>query len=74
MSNEVSIFKNRDVAVAGKKSPSALTQTLIKAGSKLKRISPRNGMFVRVVNGDVAGKLKEGQPRLKKIQLRLNLR
>lgn len=58
MSNEVSIFKNRDVAVAGKKSPSALTQTLMKAGSKLKRISPRNGMFVRVVNGDVAGKLK----------------
>lgn len=30
----------------------------MKAGSKLKRISPRNGMFVRVVNGDVAGKLK----------------
>lgn len=58
MSNEVSIFKNRDVAVAGKKSPSALTQTLMKQGSKLKRISPRNGMFVRVVNGDVAGKLK----------------
>ncbi len=58
MSNDISIFKNRDVAVAGKKSPSALTQSLMKAGSKLKRISPRNGMFVRVVNGDVAGKLK----------------
>jgi hypothetical protein len=58
MSNDISIFKNRDVAVAGKKAPSALTQSLMKAGSKLKRISPRNGMFVRVVNGDVAGKLK----------------
>lgn len=58
MSNDVSIFKNRDVAVAGKKAPSALTQSLMKAGSKLKRISPRNGMFVRVVNGDTAGKLK----------------
>lgn len=58
MSNEISIFKNRDVALAGKKTPSALTQSLMKAGSKLKRISPRNGKFVRVVNGDVAGKLQ----------------
>ena len=58
MSNEVSIFKSRDVAVTGKKAPSALTQSLMKGGSKLKRISPRNGMFVRVVNGDTAGKLK----------------
>ena len=55
MSNEVSIFKNRDVAVAGKKAPSALTQSLMKA-TRMKRISPRNGKFVRVVNGDVAGK------------------
>lgn len=58
MTNEVSIFKNRDLAVSGKKAPSALTQSLMKGGSKLKRISPRNGMFVRVVNGDTAGKLK----------------
>lgn len=58
MSKDISIFKNRDVAVAGKKSPSALTQSLMKQGSRLKRISPRNGMFVRVVNGDAAGKLK----------------
>jgi hypothetical protein len=58
MTNEVSIFKNRDVAVAGKKAPSALTQSLMKQGAKLKRISPRNGMFVRVVNGETAGKLK----------------
>ena len=58
MSNEVSIFKSRDVAVTGKKAPSALTQSLMKGGAKLKRISPRNGMFVRVVNGDAAGKLK----------------
>jgi hypothetical protein len=58
MTNEVSIFKNRDVAVAGKKAPSALTQSLMKGGSKLKRISPRNGMFVRIVNGDSAGKFK----------------
>lgn len=57
MSNEVSIFKNRDVAVVGKKAPSALTQSLMKQGSKLKRISPRNGKFVRVVNGDAQGKL-----------------
>lgn len=57
MSTEVSIFKNRgDVALVGKKAPSALTQSLMKA-SRLKRISPRNGKFVRVVNGDVAGKL-----------------
>jgi hypothetical protein len=55
MSNEVSIFKNRDVAVAGKKAPSALTQSLMKA-TRMKRISPRNGKFVRVVNGDAAGK------------------
>lgn len=58
MTNEVSIFKNRDLAVAGKKAPSALTQSLMKGGAKLKRISPRNGMFVRVVNGETAGKLK----------------
>ena len=58
MTNEVSIFKNRDVAVVGKKAPSALTQSLMKA-SRLKRISPRNGKFVRVVNGDTAGKLAE---------------
>ena len=58
MSNEVSIFKSRgDVTLAGKKAPSALTQSLMKSGSKLKRISPRNGKFVRVVNGDTAGKL-----------------
>lgn len=57
MSNEVSIFKNRDVALAGKKSPSALTQSLMKA-NRLKRISPRNGMFVRIVNGETAGKFK----------------
>lgn len=55
MSNEVSIFKNRDVAVAGKKAPSALTQSLMKA-TRMKRISPRNGKFVRIVNGDAAGK------------------
>jgi hypothetical protein len=55
MSTEISIFKNRDVAVAGKKAPSALTQSLMKA-TRMKRISPRNGKFVRVVNGDVAGK------------------
>ena len=58
MTNEVSIFKNRDIAVAGKKAPSALTQSLMKGGAKLKRISPRNGMFVRVVNGETAGKFK----------------
>jgi hypothetical protein len=58
MNNEVSIFKNRDVAVTGKKAPSALTQSLMKA-SRLKRISPRNGKFVRVVNGDTAGKIAE---------------
>lgn len=58
MTNQVSIFKNRDVAVVGKKAPSALTQSLMKA-SRLKRISPRNGKFVRVVNGDTAGKLAE---------------
>lgn len=56
MSTEVSIFKNRDVAITGKKAPSALTQSLMKA-TRMKRISPRNGKFVRVVNGDVAGKL-----------------
>ena len=58
MSNEVSIFKNRDVAVAGKKSPSALTQSLMKQGSKLKRISPQNGIFYRVANGETVGKIK----------------
>jgi hypothetical protein len=58
MTNEVSIFKNRDIAVSGKKAPSALTQSLMKGGAKLKRISPRNGMFVRIVNGETAGKLK----------------
>jgi len=58
MKNEVSIFKNRDVAVVGKKAPSALTQSLMKA-SRLKRISPRNGKFVRVVNGDTAGKIAD---------------
>lgn len=58
MTNQVSIFKNRDVAVVGKKAPSALTQSLMKA-NRLKRISPRNGKFVRVVNGDVQGKLAE---------------
>jgi hypothetical protein len=58
MTNQVSIFKNRDVAVVGKKAPSALTQSLMKA-NRLKRISPRNGKFVRVVNGDTAGKLAE---------------
>lgn len=55
MSNDVSIFKNRDVAVVSKKAPSALTQSLMKA-NRMKRISPRNGKFVRVVNGDTAGK------------------
>lgn len=58
MTNDVSIFKNRDIAVSGKKAPSALTQSLMKGGAKLKRISPRNGMFVRVVNGETAGKFK----------------
>ena len=57
MNNEVSIFKNRDVAVAGKKAPSALTQTLMKGG-KLKRISPQNGIFYRVANGETVGKIK----------------
>lgn len=56
MSNDVSIFKSRDVTVANKKTPSALTQSLMKA-NRLKRISPRNGKFVRVVNGDIAGKM-----------------
>ncbi len=57
MSNEVSIFKNRDVVV-GKQTPSALTQSLMKA-KRLKRISPRKGKFVRIVNGESAGKLNE---------------
>ena len=57
MSNEVSIFKNRDVAVA-KKAPSALTQALMKNNSRIPRISPRNGMFKRIVGGDDVGKLK----------------
>lgn len=58
--SEVSIFKNRAVAVAGKKAPSALTQSLMKAntGSRIPRISPRNGMFKRIVNGEDVGKLK----------------
>lgn len=56
--SEVSIFKGRDVAVAGKKAPSALTQSLMKSGSKTPRISPRNGMFKRIVGGDDVGKLK----------------
>ena len=58
--SEVSIFKNRDVAVAGKKSPSALTQSLMRAttGTRIPRISPRNGIFKRIVNGEDVGKLK----------------
>ena len=59
--SEVSIFKSRDVAVTNKKSPSALTQSLMKAGgsgSRIPRISPRNGMFKRIVGGDDVGKLK----------------
>lgn len=57
MSNEVSIFKNRDLAVA-KKAPSALTQALMKNTTRIPRISPRNGMFKRIVGGDDVGKLK----------------
>jgi hypothetical protein len=58
--SEVSIFKNRAVTVGGKKAPSALTQSLMKAssGSRIPRISPRNGMFKRIVNGEDVGKLK----------------
>ncbi len=57
--SEVSIFKNRDVAVAGKRAPSELTKSLMKVGgSGIKRISPRNGIFVRLVNGEASGKLK----------------
>lgn len=58
--SEVSIFKNRAVVVGGKKAPSALTQSLMKAnsGSRIPRISPRNGMFKRIVNGEDVGKLK----------------
>lgn len=55
---EISIFKNRDVTTVGKKAPSELTKSLMKAGPKLKRISPRNGIFRRIVNGDEVGKLK----------------
>jgi hypothetical protein len=57
MSNEVSIFKNRDLAVV-KKAPSALTQALMKNTTRIPRISPRNGMFKRIVGGDDVGKLK----------------
>jgi hypothetical protein len=56
--SEISIFKNRDLAVGGKKAPSELTKSLMKAGPKLKRISPRNGIFRRIVNGDEVGKIK----------------
>jgi len=56
--SEISIFKNRDVSTTGKKAPSELTKSLMKQGSKLKRISPRNGIFRRIVNGDEVGKLK----------------
>jgi hypothetical protein len=58
--SEVSIFKNRAVVVGGKKAPSALTQSLMKSnsGSRIPRISPRNGMFKRIVNGEDVGKLK----------------
>lgn len=56
MSNEVSIFKNADVALA-KKSPSALTQSLMKK-SRLKRIVAKNGILRRLANGEEVGKLK----------------
>jgi hypothetical protein len=59
--SEVSIFKSRDVAVTNKKVPSALTQSLMKVGgggTRIPRISPRNGMFKRIVGGDDVGKLK----------------
>jgi hypothetical protein len=56
--SEISIFKNRDLATVGKKAPSELTKSLMKAGPKLKRISPRNGIFRRIVNGDEVGKIK----------------
>ena len=57
MSNEVSIFKNADVALA-KKSPSALTQSLMKKSSRLKRIVAKNGILRRLANGEEVGKLK----------------
>lgn len=56
--SEVSIFKNRDVSTVTKKTPSALTQSLMKSGARTPRISPRNGMFKRIVGGDDVGKLK----------------
>lgn len=56
MSNEVSIFKNADVALA-KKAPSALTQSLMKK-SRLKRIVAKNGILRRLANGEEVGKLK----------------
>ena len=57
MSNEVSIFKNADVALA-KKAPSALTQSLMKKSSRLKRIVAKNGILRRQANGEEVGKLK----------------
>lgn len=56
MSNEVSIFKNADVALT-KKAPSALTQSLMKK-SRLKRIVAKNGILRRQANGEDVGKLK----------------
>lgn len=57
MSNEVSIFKSGDVALAAKKTPSALTQALMKK-SRLKRIVAKNGILRRLANGEEVGKLK----------------
>jgi hypothetical protein len=57
MSNEVSIFKNSDVALS-KKTPSALTQALMKKSTRLKRIVAKNGILRRLANGEEVGKLK----------------
>lgn len=57
MSNEVSIFKSGDVALVSKKTPSALTQSLMKK-SRLKRITAKNGILRRQANGEDVGKLK----------------
>jgi hypothetical protein len=57
MSNEVSIFKSGDVALSAKKTPSALTQSLMKKKA-LKRIVAKNGILRRLANGEEVGKLK----------------